>query len=139
MKTLIIVANVALSVVLSSQTSAETNQLKPFISDGCSLFPDGTMSKPTLWRHCCIAHDYDYWQGGTKQQRVASDQRLEACVNDATGFGLGYMMYFGVRFGGSPTLATPFRWGFGWQNNRGYQPLTPQKLVQIKTLQFTPK
>lgn len=76
---------------------------RPFESDGCSAWPDG------WWVSCCVAHDADYWCGGTPEERRESDARLRACV----GGNLGSVMYLGVRAGGAHWLPTPFRWGYG--------------------------
>jgi hypothetical protein len=42
------------------------------------------------------------------------------------------LMLQGVRAGGSPSLRTPFRWGYGWPFGRGYQALTKEELAQVK-------
>ena len=34
--------------------------MQPFTNDGCSAFPDGTLSQRTLWLQCCTAHDRAY-------------------------------------------------------------------------------
>lgn len=106
---------VALLVVTLGGCSAGTEKkIKPFISDGCSAFPDGTLSNRTVWRHCCYQHDLSYWPGGSRDERLLADRELASCVADA-GFPLtGKLMYAGVRAGGTPYLPTPFRWGFGW-------------------------
>jgi len=49
------------SVVMSYSNADE---LKPFTSDGCSDFPDGTLTQKDLWLECCTAHDFTYWKGG---------------------------------------------------------------------------
>ena len=84
---------------------------RPFRSDGCSMWPDGD------WGHCCVRHDEVYWCGGTPQQRKEADIALRACVGGA----MGYVMYWGVRFGGHPIFPTGFRWGFGWPYEGGYR------------------
>ena len=81
-----------------------------FKSDGCTLFPDGN------YRDCCVAHDLEYYKGGSLKQRRASDKRLYRCVKNKSGKGktfIASMMYIGVRVGGVSFLPTPFRWGFG--------------------------
>jgi len=112
----------------SSFVLADASQLKPFTSDGCSLFPDGTIKKQNLWLHCCIAHDIDYWQGGTKDQRLASDKRLRSCVARVGKSGIATLMLAGVRVGGTPYLPTSFRWGYGWTYPRFYKSLSLQEL-----------
>jgi len=54
--------------------------LKPFTSDGCSSFPDGTLQHKDLWIECCTAHDYAYWKGGAYAERNAADKELRQCI-----------------------------------------------------------
>ena len=39
---------------------ARAEGLKPFTSDGCSSFPNGTLEYRELWLQCCTAHDLAY-------------------------------------------------------------------------------
>jgi hypothetical protein len=41
-------------------------------------------------------------------------------------------MLQGVRAGGSPSLPTPYRWGYGWPFGRGYQALTADEVAQVR-------
>ena len=114
-------------------------ELKPFTSDGCSAFPDGTPAQHTLWLSCCTTHDFAYWQGGTWQQRLDADEALEACVSAVGEPEIADVMLAAVRVGGSPYLPTRFRWGYGWPWPRFYSPLTSEELAQIAdTLQERP-
>lgn len=92
---------------------------KPFVSDGCSSWIDGS------WVECCVEHDIPYWCGGTREARRGADRQLDACVSDmASGF-LGGLMYLGVRVGGHPVFPAPWRWGFGRDYPAGYdEPLS---------------
>lgn len=114
--------------------SSQAHTLAKFTSDGCSLFPDGSLNNTKRWAHCCRAHDIDYWQGGTKAQRLASDKRLEQCVADVGLPRLGQLMFFGVRLGGIPLAPTKFRWGYGWSENLGYRALTNNDIKQVEKL-----
>ncbi len=82
-----------------------------YVSDNCTAFPDGN------YGDCCVAHDKDYFFGGTKAERKASDQRLKECVvSKGNGWKrrmLGNAIYLGVRVGGVGFLKAPFSWGFG--------------------------
>ena len=80
----------------------------PFTSDGCSCWPDYN------WVECCVAHDLTYWIGGSRQERLAADLALKACIRDKGYPLMAGLMYHGVRIGGVWWLPTPFRWGFGW-------------------------
>lgn len=116
--------------------TSQANELKPFTTDGCSLWIDGTVEQPNLWRHCCVAHDLDYWQGGTQAQRKQSDERIQACVKEAQGSGMANYIYTNVRWGGSPYWMSNYRWGYGWDYldgiwPRGYKVPTPEEQAQI--------
>ena len=108
--------------------------LKPFTSDGCSVFPDGTWTQNNLWLQCCLKHDYDYWKGGSEDERQASDQALKQCVIDLGEPEIAELMLAGVRAGGGPYWPTSYRWGYGWPLGRGYQPLTDDEKKQVDTL-----
>ncbi|MGK0441397.1 MAG: hypothetical protein ACJA0N_001195 [Pseudohongiellaceae bacterium] len=115
--------------LLSTLINADT--LKPFVSDGCSAFPDGTFDQKELWLGCCYAHDYSYWQGGTYDQRLVSDRQLQACVAEVGEPDIALVMLAGVRVGGSPYFPTEFRWGYGWSYPKLYGQLTESELQQI--------
>lgn len=115
------------SAVLSSE-------LRPFTSDGCSSFPDGTLEQKELWLDCCTAHDFDYWKGGTYSDRVASDFALQECVAKVGESEVALLMLAGVRVGGSPFFPTPFRWGYGWSYPKLYGPLTGREIEQVVKL-----
>ena len=118
---------VLIVILISLTTEASADTLKPFTTDGCSSFPDGTSKQKTLWLHCCQRHDFDYWQGGTYQQRLESDKRLEVCVVKVGQPKIAALMYAGVRVGGSPYFPSSFRWGYGWSYPRAYGALTEQE------------
>ncbi len=96
-------------------------QIKPFESDGCSAFPDGTPQQQNLWLSCCTEHDKAYWQGGSYQQRLDADLTLKNCVSAIGEPVIAELMLSGVRVGGSPYWPTAFRWGYGWSYPHGYQ------------------
>ncbi|MBN1407854.1 MAG: hypothetical protein JW956_08700 [Calditrichaceae bacterium] len=110
-----------------------TKTLKPFSSDGCSLFPDRSMTNNEDWCECCVEHDKAYWRGGTDEERAQADSLFKVCILVKTqDEPLAEMMYLGVRLGGSPYFPTWYRWGYGWNYQRGYAPLTKEekKIVQ---------
>ncbi|MES2624378.1 MAG: hypothetical protein V4628_03810 [Pseudomonadota bacterium] len=111
---------------------AQGDELKPFISDGCSSFPDGTIEQNELWLDCCLTHDRAYWKGGTFAERERADLTLEACVAKVGESEVATMMLIGVRVGGSPYWPTRFRWGYGWPWPRSYGSLTPAELEQVR-------
>jgi len=97
-----------------------SSQLRPFVSDGCSKWPNGTRDKPDAWLKCCFKHDIAYWLGGTEAQREVSDDNLKMCVEKNFSNAVALLMYLGVRVGGEPTFKTSYKWGFGWTYDRGY-------------------
>ena len=109
-------------------------ELKPFTSDGCSSFPNGTPKQNDLWLACCIVHDKAYWAGGTYEERLAADRELRSCVTAVGEPEIALLMMDGVRVGGTPYLPTRFRWGFGWPYPRGYKALTAKERLQVKEI-----
>ena len=99
------------------------NELKPFTTDGCSLWMDGPPLYPNLWRHCCVAHDLAYWQGGSKEQRLAADNAIQSCVfKAADSKGMANYMHGMIRWGGSPYWMNYYRWSYGWNYWEGFKP-----------------
>lgn len=111
---------------------AVCEELKPFTTDGCSVFPEGTINHQSLWATCCIRHDLAYWQGGTYAQRLEADNALEECVNQVGEPDIAKLMLTGVRIGGSPYFPTSYRWGYGWPYLRGYKALTREEKIEVK-------
>jgi hypothetical protein len=104
-----------------------------FTSDGCSLFPDGTLKDHAKWCECCLKHDIAYWHGGTEEQRLKADEALRDCVLDRTGDKvLAETMYLGVRAGGHPVFPAWYRWAYGWSYGRGYEPLNESEREQVR-------
>ena len=117
-------------LLLSSHIGAET--LKPFKSDGCSLFPDGSLFERDAWCECCVQHDIAYWQGGSLEQKQEADSELKACVIAATDNELlAETMYQGVKYGGHPIFPNWYRWGYGWPYGRGFAPLNEEEVKQV--------
>ena len=111
-------------------------ELRPFSTDGCTLFPDRSLISNADWCRCCLAHDLAYWRGGTSEARVNADRELGACVLRATGNkALADFMYSGVRAGGGPYFYTPYRWGYGWPYGRLYRELTPEEDAMASKLE----
>lgn len=120
--------------MLACSTSAWAADLKDFTSDGCSLFPNGTISDRAKWCECCLQHDIAYWHGGTEDERNKADEVLRACVLERTqDKALAETMYFGVRAGGHPVFPTWYRWAYGWPYGRGYKPLSDEEQKSVRT------
>jgi len=120
-----------LLVSLCAVLAGCSNIIKPFTSDGCSSFPDGTIAQSELWLQCCIEHDRSYWKGGTYTQRLRADEDLQMCVAEVGEPEIALLMLAGVRVGGSPLWPTSFRWGYGWAYFKWYGELTEDELAQI--------
>ena len=112
--------------------NANANDIKPFSSDGCSVFPDGNFEHAELWLSCCTAHDYAYWKGGTYTQRLNADEALRQCVIDVGEPQIALLMLVGVRVAGGPYFPSSFRWGYGWPYPRWYKALTESEKRQIE-------
>jgi hypothetical protein len=80
-----------------------------------------------------VAHDFAYWQGGTKDDKKYADQKLAQCLKT---IGIPKitrkLFYWAVRSGGSAYFHTRWRWGYGWKFQRGYEVLNYQELYQVK-------
>jgi len=130
-----LLATLVLSAITLSVCAAK-GQLRPFSTDGCSLFPDRSLISKKDWCRCCVDHDLAYWRGGTAQARSNADKELGACVLRVTGNkALAELMYVGVRAGGGPHFYTPYRWGYGWPFGRPYRELTPEEEAMASTLE----
>ncbi|WP_286265203.1 hypothetical protein [Thalassotalea atypica] len=125
---------VAITLIFVLSFKASASKLKPFTTDGCSSFPDGTLNQRDLFLPCCIRHDLAYWQGGSVAQRLQVDQAFSACIVSVGKPKLAKLMFLGVRVGGAPYLPTPFRWGYGWPYPKGYGKLTEAEMVQVNEL-----
>jgi len=126
-------ALVLLLAAASTAGEAPATDLADFTSDGCSLFPDGTLKDRDKWCSCCLLHDIDYWAGGTEEDRMRSDERLRDCVRERSGdTTLAETMYLGARAGGHPAFPTGYRWAYGWPFGRGYMPLTGEEQQLVK-------
>tara|TARA_R110002072_G_scaffold89232_3_gene199861 strand:+ start:40244 stop:40654 length:411 start_codon:yes stop_codon:yes gene_type:complete len=123
-----------LMISFCGEVAYADKSIKPFTSDGCSAFPDGTPDEKHLWLDCCVAHDLSYWQGGSRAERKAADQALRTCVEQVGKPAIASLMLTGVRVGGTPYLPTTFRWGYGWPYLRGYKPVTSEEKKQIEQI-----
>lgn len=130
-RVIIFSALLSVSVLLSACSST----IKPFTSDGCSSFPDGTLEQGNLWLKCCTAHDLAYWKGGTYSERHDADKALRMCVKEVGEPEIALLMLAGVRVGGSPIWPTTFRWGYGWSYPKWYGELTEDELKQVQELE----
>jgi len=90
------------------------------------------MKEKDLWLNCCEAHDRRYWTGGTQAQRLGADLDMRACIAATGQPRLVDWMLKGTRVGGGPYVPAGFRWGYGWNYLRGYEPLTSAEEKMIE-------
>lgn len=89
--------------------------VRPFVTDGCSRFPDAEWNT-----RCCVEHDLAYWCGGTADERAAADAAFGECLDASAGGFMAGLMEMGVRLGGSPLFPSSYRWGYGHPYSGGY-------------------
>jgi len=120
------------SFFISFSAKAE-NSLKPFFTDGCTLFVDGTPSKPGLWRPCCVEHDLRYWVGGSTDDMDRTDLKLKSCVQKIAGEHWARTIYTGVRAGHYSPIKNKTAWSWGWTNRREKVALNSQEISIVIT------
>lgn len=125
----------ALLALLSGSGCTPRNVIKPFTTDQCSGSPEGPKDNPNAWCDCCLQHDRDYWEGGTRADRRESDRELRNCVtNHGHPPRRSKFMYGVVRVMGSPFLPFPWRWGYGWRYFRNYGRLSDEEADSVKAV-----
>jgi hypothetical protein len=106
-------------LLLSGVLSGHSAELRPFSTDFCTNFPEGTRSRPDLWKHCCLIHDLNFWAGGSSVDRNAADLELRSCIEATGAKATARMMYWAVRTGSlSPVKYPEKRWGNGWPGRK---------------------
>ena len=118
-------------ILTSSDVYAEY-KLKPFATDGCTLFVDGTPRKPGLWRSCCVTHDLRYWFGGSQMDMDSADLSLKSCVQNLAGESWARTIYTGVRAGHYSPIKNKTAWSWGWVTKREKIPLNEMEIIVAK-------
>jgi hypothetical protein len=120
--------SIILALLLSSYSHASEFP-KPFTTDYCTNYPEGTRSEPDLWKHCCLFHDLYLWAGGSKKDRLASDRELKSCIEKTGAHFEANLMYMAVRAGSySPIKYPDMRWGNAWTNRPEFLPLSSSEI-----------
>lgn len=108
---------------LKDRESFEHPIVRPFVSDGCSCWPDRWLGIDLT--ECCIDHDIPYWcgllDGSDLQNKAVADADLRRCVDQkllsVEGIFKGWMgavMHTGVSLFGTTAIGIPNAfWGFG--------------------------
>jgi hypothetical protein len=80
--------------------------------------------KPPPWEGHCVTHDRAYHPGGTRLERREADRALWAAVVKNGYPKWAFVIWIGVRIGGSPCFPFSWRWTYGWKylRLRGYRP-----------------
>ena len=124
MKSFILLARLSLPAI--------AQETRPFETDGCTMSPDGTPSRPELWKECCVAHDLKFWGGGTKEERKEADSALKGCVKEKAGAAIANIFFAGVKLGSlSPIKLSSKKWGNAWYERAGYRKLEDNEIHQL--------
>ena len=117
---------------LAENLKGQLLELKPFYTDGCTMFVDGTSDQPNLWRNCCVEHDLRYWFGGSKKEMDETDLRLKSCVEKVAGAYWAKIIYMGVRTGHHSPVKNKTQWNWGWKEKREYAALSLLEASYVK-------
>lgn len=121
--------------LLNIQVKANENELLPFTTDGCSMAPDNDfIIGDGDWTKCCVNHDKVYWLGGTYDQKEKADDEFNQCLKKEGMNSIEALVYYeAVSFGGTTYIDSTWKWGYGWKNSRGYDPLSKEDIEQAKS------
>ena len=90
-----------------------------FTSDGCTFFPDTIRGISLL--PPCVEHDYAYYLGGSKEDRLKADKQLRKRVKELGMPKVAATMYYAVRFFGGRFWPRKKFWGYEWsKTDYGY-------------------
>lgn len=118
------------------QKDTELKIERPFITDGCTGWIDGT--RKYNWSHCCQKHDLQMWAGGSKENRKKADHELKSCIKEASNGFHAWVMGAGVFIGGlSPIKIESKKWGNAWGKNAGYFTLDEEQIRMLEDSMFS--
>jgi hypothetical protein len=107
--------------------------LKPFVTDYCTNFAEGTKKEPNKWKECCLYHDLYFWAGGTISDRKNADLVLRNCIEKTGAHKIAEVMYLGVRLGSySPIKYSDKKWSNGWSNRESFKALSIEDITRIE-------
>lgn len=119
-------------LVSSLSYSAEREILKPFLTDYCTAYTEGTREQPDLWKHCCVEHDLYFWAGGSQEDRKKTDFRLKSCVEATGAVTQANLIYLAVSLGGSsPIRFRTKQWGHAWEFRSRYLSLNENETALV--------
>ena len=112
---------------------AAEERLEPFLTDYCTGYPEGTLERPGIWKHCCLEHDLYFWAGGDHNDRRTSDVILRECVAETGEEFQAKLIYWAVTAGSySPVKFSNKKWNYGWGEGRGLRKLSSQDIEKIE-------
>lgn len=118
------------------QKDYEVKLERPYITDGCTGWLDGT--RKYNWSYCCKKHDLQMWAGGSKENRKKADKELKACIKKKSNGFHAWVMGAGVFIGGlSPIKIESKKWGNAWGKNAGYFQLNEDQIKDLENSLFT--
>lgn len=120
------------SLISYAAIAQDNGNLKPFLTDYCTGYAEGTREKPDLWKHCCVEHDLYFWAGGSRDDRKQTDLRLKHCVEATGEMEVARLIYAAVTIGGaSPIRFKTKEWGHAFEKRERYLALTTQETALV--------
>lgn len=117
----------------SANVCAAQADPRPFVSDGCTLFKEGTRKHPNLWAHCCLEHDLWLWAGGSSDERSCANDTLYECVRATGAKKTAAIMRLGVTLGrASPLKLKGKQWGNAWGDSVRDKSLSQIEIEKLK-------
>ncbi len=119
-----------------------SNEIYPFITDGCSRVP-GWIEGDASFLACCEIHDIAYWTGlGGDEARLQADDDLYTCVTFRKNKAIGSVIYSGPKSAAAlntgTLLPTEYRWGYGWPYVLGKDgTINEEQKASIRELMYT--
>lgn len=125
--------HILLAFLISYAAIARDNgNLKPFLTDYCTAYAEGTRDQPELWKHCCVEHDLYFWAGGSREDRKETDLRLKHCVEDTGAVEIARLIYAAVTIGGaSPIRFKTKEWGHAFEKRERYLVLSAEETALV--------
>lgn len=112
---------------------AQSESLEAFQTDYCTGYPEGTLDRPTIWKHCCLEHDLYFWAGGNHDDRKVSDLLLKECIEETGEEFQAKLIYWAVTAGSySPIKFSNKKWNYGWSERKEFKKLSPQDVDLIE-------
>lgn len=123
----------AILIINSALIFAQEERLEPFLTDYCTGYPEGTLDRPQLWKHCCLEHDLYFWAGGTLNDRKVSDLLLKECIEETGEDFQAKLIYWAVTAGSySPIKFSNKKWNYGWSDRTQFQKLSSQDIDRLE-------